>query len=156
MLSSDAWRLHVAYRIWLGKHRWTCFHARWHTTTLCTEHMCLVRSEVSETLAGTTKTSQMACKKSRSHALWLFLVGLGKGGVSGKILHNGTTGGPDSERYHHHHTWLPAEDCGLNPQLFEKAGGCCHCLHWILSYASIFPFKKVHVKIIFVIFALEI
>ena len=24
------WRLHVAYRIWLGKHRWTYFHARWY------------------------------------------------------------------------------------------------------------------------------
>ena len=30
---------------------------------------CLVGAEVSGTLAGTTRTSRMACKKSRSHAL---------------------------------------------------------------------------------------
>jgi len=36
--------------------------------------------------------------------------------------------------------------CGFHPQSFEEAGGCCLCLHWILSYASIFPFKKVHIK----------
>ena len=38
--------------------------------------------------------------------------------------------------------WIPS------PVVWE-AGGCCRCLRWILSYASIFPFKKVHVKIIF-------
>ena len=100
-LSSGARRLRVAYRIWLGKHRWTCFHARWCTATLCTKRTCLVRSEVSGTLAVTTRTSRMACKKCRSHALWLFPVGVGKGGgVPGKTSHNGIIGGPDSERYH--------------------------------------------------------
>ena len=59
----------VAYRIWLGKRRCTCFHARWHTATLCTERTCLVGSEDSGTLAGTTRNSRMACKKSRYHAL---------------------------------------------------------------------------------------
>ena len=32
------------------------------------------------------------------------------------------------------------------PGRFEEAGGCRRCIHWILSYTSIFPFKKVHVK----------
>ena len=73
-----------------------------------------------------------------------------------KTSHNRTSGGPDSERYHQRPTQLPAEDCGFHPRSFEEAGGCRRCLHSILSYASIFPFKKVHVKIIFVIFALEI
>ena len=76
-LSSDAGRLRVAYHIWLGKHRWTCFHAFWRTTTLCTGRTCLVGSEVSGTLVGTTRTTRMACKKSRSHALWHFPMGLG-------------------------------------------------------------------------------
>jgi hypothetical protein len=30
----NAGRLNVTYHIWLGKHRWTCFHARWRTATL--------------------------------------------------------------------------------------------------------------------------
>ena len=148
---------YVSYRIWLGKHRWTCFHARRRTAALCTERTCLVGSEVSGTLAGTTWTSRMAWKKSRSHALWLFPVGLGKGGsVPGKTSHNWTIGGPDSGSYRQRPTWLPAEDCRFHPRSFEEAGGCRRCLHWILSYASIFQFRKVHVKIIFVIFALEI
>jgi len=146
---------HYVWPIWLGKHRWTCFHARWRTATLCPAHTCLVGSEVSGKLAG-TRTSRMACKKSRSHALWLFPVGLGKGGVLGKTAHNGTIGGPDSERYHQRPTWLPEEDCGFHPRSFEEAGGCRRCLHWISSYASIFPLKKVHVEIIFVTFALKI
>ena len=117
---------------------------------------CLVGSEVSGMLAGTMRTSPMACKKSRSHTLWLFPVGLGKGGgVSDKTSHNGTIG-PDSERYHQRPTRLPAEVCGFHPQSFEEAGGCHRCLHWILNYGAIFPFKKVHVKIIFIFFALEI
>jgi len=29
---------------------------------------------------------------------------------------------------------------GFHPRSFEEAGGCRRCLHWILSYASIFPF----------------
>jgi hypothetical protein len=45
---------------------------------------------------------------------------------------------------------------GFHSRSFEEAGGCRRCLHWILSYACIFPFKKVHVKTIFVTFALEI
>ena len=61
----------------------------------------------------------------------------------------------DSERYHQRLTRLPAEDCEFHPRSFEDAGGCCRCLHYILSCVSIFPFKKVHIKIIFVIFALE-
>jgi hypothetical protein len=44
----------------------------------------------------------------------------------------------------------------LQKRSFEEDGGCCRCLRWILSFASIFPFKKVHVKIILFIFALEI
>ena len=125
------------------KHLWTCFHARWRTATLCIGRTCLVGSEVSGTLVGTTRTSRMACKKSRSHALWLFPVGLGKGGgVPGKTPHNGTIAGPDSERYHQRPIRLPAEDCGFHSRSFEEAGGCRRCLHWILSYAPIFPFKK--------------
>jgi len=54
-----------------------------------------------------------------------FPVGLGKGGgVPGKTSHNGTTGRPDSERYHQRPTRLPAEDCGFHPGSFEEAGGC--------------------------------
>ena len=84
-------------------------------------------------------------------------MGLGKGGdVQGKTSHNGTTGGPDSESYHQRLIRIPAEDCGFHPLSFEEAGRCCRCLHLILIYACIFPFKKVHIKIIFVIFALEI
>jgi len=146
--SSDDERLGVAYRIWLGKHRWTCFHARWRTATLYTERTCLVGSEVSGTWVGTTRISRMACKKSRSHALWLFPVGLGKrGSVPGKTSHNGKTGGPDSERYHQRPTRIPAEDCAFHPQSFEEAGGCRRYLHWILSDASIFQFKKIHEKL---------
>jgi len=59
-----------------------------------------------------------------------FFVGLGKGGgVPGKNLHNGTIGGPYSERYHQRLTRIPAEDCGFNPRSFEVAGGCRRCLH---------------------------
>jgi len=61
----------------------------------------------------------------------LFPVGLGKeGGVLGKTLHNGTIGGPDSERYHQRPTRLPAEGCGCLPRSFEEAGECRRrCLH---------------------------
>ena len=59
-----------------------------------------------------------------------FLVGLGEGGgVLGKTSHNGTIGGPDSERYHQRPTRLPAEDCGFHPRSFEEAGGCRRFLH---------------------------
>jgi hypothetical protein len=108
-------------------------------------------------LAGTTRTSRMAWKKSRSHALWICPVGLSKGGgVPGKTVHNGTTGGQDSERYHKRPTRLPAEHCRFHPRSCAEAGGYRRCLHWILSYVYIFPFKKVHVKIICIVFALEI
>jgi hypothetical protein len=81
-----------------------------------------------------------------------FSVGLGKGrGVPGKNLHSGTIGGPYSERYHQRPTRLSAEDCGFHPRSFEEAGRCRQCLYLILSYASIFPFKMVHIKIIFYI-----
>jgi len=57
-------------------------------------------------------------------------VGLGKGGgVPGKTSHNGTAGGPDSERYHQRSTRLPAEDCGFHPRSFEEAGRGPRCLH---------------------------
>jgi hypothetical protein len=39
-------------RIWLGKDRWSCFHAQWRTATLCTERTFLVGSEVSGTWLG--------------------------------------------------------------------------------------------------------
>ena len=60
-----------------------------------------------------------------------FPVGLSKeGGVLGKTLHNGTIGGPDSERYHQRPTRLPAEGCGCLPRSFEEAGECRRrCLH---------------------------
>ena len=48
------------------------------------------------------------------------------------------------------------QNCGFHPRSFEEDGGCRRRLQRMLSYASIFPFKKVHVKIIFVIFALEV
>ena len=35
-----------------------------------------------------------------------------------------------------------AEDCGFQTQSFEEDGGCRRCLHWILSYGSIFRFIK--------------
>jgi hypothetical protein len=118
-------------RIWLEKHRWTCLHSQWRTATLCTERAFLFGSEVSVTLTG-TRTSRMACKKSRSHALWLLPVGLGKGrGVPDKNSHNWITGGPDSEGYHQRPTRLPAEDCRFHPRSFEEAGGCRRCLHLI-------------------------
>jgi hypothetical protein len=108
-------------------------------------------------LAGMTRTSRMAWKKSRSHALWIVPVGLSKGGgVPGKTAHNVTIGGPDLERYHKRLTWLPAEHCGFHPRLCAEAGGYRRRLHWILSYVYIFLFKKVHVKIISIMFALEI
>jgi hypothetical protein len=44
----------------------------------------------------------------------------------------------------------------MTPWMPTATFRCHRCLHWILSYASIFPFKKVHVKIISIIFALEI
>jgi len=39
--------------------------------------------------------------------------------------------------------------CGFHPRWIEEDGVCCRYLRWILIYTSIFPFKKVHVKIIF-------
>ena len=45
---------------------------------------------------------------------------------------------------------------GFHPRSFEEAGGCRPCLHWILSYTSILPFEKEHVKIVLAFFALEI
>ena len=59
---------------------------------------------------------------------------------TGQNLAQWNNGGPDSERYHQRPTRLPAEDCGFHPQSFEEAGGCRRCLHWILSYGSIFRF----------------
>jgi len=59
-----------------------------------------------------------------------FSVRLGKGRVvPGKNLHNGTIGGPYSERYHQRPTRLSAEDFGFHPRSFEEAGGCRRCLH---------------------------
>jgi hypothetical protein len=69
--------------------------------------------------------------------------------------HNWTLRGPDSEGYHQRPTRLPAEDCAFHPRSFEEADGCRRRLHWILSYEPIFPFKKVHVKINFLILPLE-
>ena len=101
------------------------------------------------------RQTQLFYKQSECHALWVFPVGLDKEGVPDKTSHNWTFGGPDSESYQQRPTWLPAEGCGFHPRSFEEAGGCRRCLHWILSYASIFIFSKVHVKIIFFIFTLE-
>jgi hypothetical protein len=57
---------------------------------------CTPLSAGAYTLAGTKRTSRMAYKKSRFHALWLFPVRLGEWeGVLGKIPHNGTIGEPD-------------------------------------------------------------
>ena len=75
---------------------------------------------------------------------------------TGQNLHNGKIGESDSEWCHQRPTRLPAEDCGFHPRSCEEDGGCRRCLHWILSYATIFPLRKVQAKIIFVIFALEI
>ena len=72
----------------------------------------------------------MAYKKSGSHGLCVFPVGLGEGGgVAGKISHNGKTGGPDSERHHQRPTRLNAEGCGFHAWSFEEAGECRLCLH---------------------------
>ena len=57
-------------------------------------------------------------------------MGLGKGeSVPDKTSHNGTTGGPDSERYPQRPTRLPAEDCAFHPRSFEEAGGFRRYLH---------------------------
>ena len=48
-------------------------------------------------------------------------MGLGKGGgVPGKTSHNGTIGGPDSDRYHQRPTRLAAEDWDSIPGRLRK------------------------------------
>ena len=61
---------------------------------------------------------------------------------TGKIPHKGTIGVPYSECNHKRPKRLPAEGCGFHSLSFEEAGGCRHCLYWILNYTFILPFKK--------------
>jgi hypothetical protein len=118
---------------------------------------CLVGSEVSGHWLGRREPHEWPEKSPDLMPCEFFLWGWAKEEVyqaKPRIMEQ--FGGPDSERYHKRPTRFPAEHCGFHPRSCAEAGGYRRCLHWILSYVYIFQFKKVHVKIISIMFALEI
>jgi len=90
---------------------------KWPSTSRSQENVALMRDMF--THSPRKSTSQAASRK------WT-----GKGGaVPGKTSHNGTNGGPDSQRYYQRPTRRPTEHFGFHPRWFEEAGGCRRCLH---------------------------
>jgi hypothetical protein len=133
---------HETHNIWSGKHRWPYFHARCCTTSLCKCGTCVGGCFWDD--ADLTNDLQEVQISHCDFLLW--------GCAKDEVYHTKPRTLEKLEaRIQHVITNVPHNvhrKTGFHPRSLEETDGRHRCLHWILRYASVFPFNNVHIKLI--------